>query len=153
MKLKILLIVSLFFSLITLQQASACVAPPSIMAGPMCNLAFDPATFTNKTTVKKILKNNKENCELTSKDVTLLIPYITNGYSAVRQSEPGFKTFLKAAKTKNAERPKQCPAYTAVAHQGQWTTLIFTDTVYSEQTGCAEEKCQTLPIHVIENAL
>jgi len=153
MKSKNFLIISLFFSLIPFQKIAACIAPPSIMAGPMCNLAFDPATFMNKNTVEKILKDNKENCGLTPEDVTLLVPYITNGYSAVRQSQPGFETFLKEAKAKNAERPQQCPAYIAVTHKAQWTALIFTDTAHSEQTGCAEEKCQTLPIHVIENAL
>lgn len=153
MKLKIFLIISFVFSLIPFQKATACVAPPSVMAGPMCNLAFDPATFTNKTTVEKILKDNKENCELTPEDVTLLISYITNGYSAIRQSQPGFETFLKEAKAKNAERPKQCPAYIAVTHKDDWTALIFSDTAHSKQTGCAEEKCQPLSVHVIENAL
>lgn len=153
MKSKFFILVGFVLYLITAGQAAACVAPPSIMAGPMCNVAFDAATQANKTAVEQILNDNRDNCGLTPEDIAWLAQKIANGYSAVKQSQAGYETLLKDAQTKNAARPKECPSYLAMTRQGDWTALIFTDVAHSQESGCAVEKCDTVTVKVVENAL
>lgn len=137
------------FFLISPRPALACIDPPYVMGGPLCNLHFDDKELADLKLIEKKLQENASQCGFAKEALPIIRDYVANGYSAVVQSDKGYAQFLSEAKTKNQDRPKECPAYQAVSHKSGWTGIIATGQDYSKETGCQMEKCTAVKFKVV----
>jgi len=145
---EILLVTILISILISVNSAYACISVPEVILAEECSGYGTPSfsihniLFGNKTIIIERLQQHKNytytcgTINLTDNDIETIADFLSNGYSALRETPDEYQEFLENANEVN-NNLSTCDYYSAVAYKNGWTGYVFNDE--SEKTeACAQ---------------